>query len=173
MKSGMPAPTDTSQINGERYPTLTVPTIGPWPKFQSPLRLGVMASGSGTNFEALQASISAGDLDAELRLLVVNNPGCGAMARAKRLGIACELRDHRRFASREALDHELVRTLAKVRPHHSHSNKPCAFLCGPVASRTPSLWYLPVGLAVSWRGGAGAGATEEEDPPLRARSASN
>lgn len=110
MKSGMPAPTDTSQINGERYPTLTVPTIGPWPKFQSPLRLGVMASGSGTNFEALQASISAGDLDAELRLLVVNNPGCGAMARAKRLGIACELRDHRRFASREALDHELVRT---------------------------------------------------------------
>ena len=110
MKSGMPAPTDTSQINGERYPTLTVPTIGPWPKFQSPLRLGVMASGSGTNFEALQASISAGDLDAELRLLVVNNPGCGAMARAKRLGIACELRDHRRFASREALDHELGRT---------------------------------------------------------------
>ncbi len=110
MKSGMPAPTDTSQFNGERYPTLTVPTIGPWPKFQSPLRLGVMASGSGTNFEALQASISAGDLDAELRLLVVNNPGCGAMARAKRLGIACELRDHRRFASREALDHELVRT---------------------------------------------------------------
>ena len=106
----MPAPTDTSQINGERYPTLTVPTIGPWPKFQTPLRLGVMASGSGTNFEALQASISAGDLDAELRLLVVNRPGCGAKARAERLGIACELLDHRQFASREALDHELVRT---------------------------------------------------------------
>ena len=110
MKTGMPAPTDTSQINGERYPTLTVPTIGPWPKFQPPLRLGVMASGSGTNFEALQASISAGDLDADLRLLVVNRPGCGAKARAERLGIACELLDHRQFASREALDHELVRT---------------------------------------------------------------
>ena len=24
---------DTSQINGERYPTLTFPTIGPWPNF--------------------------------------------------------------------------------------------------------------------------------------------
>lgn len=110
MKSGMPASTDTSQINGERYPTLTVPSIGPWPRFDSPLRIGVMASGSGTNFEALQAAITAGDLDAEVRLLVVNRPGCGAMARAERLGITCELIDHRRFPSREALDHQLVST---------------------------------------------------------------
>jgi phosphoribosylglycinamide formyltransferase-1 len=72
------------------------------------VRLGVMASGSGSNFEAVVAACQAGQLPAEVALLVVNNPGCGASARAERLGIPWQLLDHRSFATREALDAALI-----------------------------------------------------------------
>ena len=67
-----------------------------------------MASGAGSNFEALATACSTGALAAELTLLVVNNPDCGARQRAERLGIAWQLHDHRRYASREALDQALA-----------------------------------------------------------------
>ena len=108
--TGMPAQTDPSQTASACCSALIVPAIGNWPKFDSPLRLGVMASGTGTNFEALHTAIACGDLDARIHLLVVNNPGCEAIQRASRLNIPCELRDHRQFASREAMDEDLVAT---------------------------------------------------------------
>jgi phosphoribosylglycinamide formyltransferase-1 len=73
-----------------------------------PLRLGVMASGSGSNFEALVAACQGGQLPATVCQLVVNNPGCGAEQRAARLGVPCMLHDHRCYASREALDQALI-----------------------------------------------------------------
>ncbi len=75
------------------------------------LRLGVMASGNGSNFEALAQACRCGSLPAEVVLLLVNNPGCPARARAARLEIPCTLVDHRGFASREALDAALVAAL--------------------------------------------------------------
>ena len=108
--TGMPAQSDPSQMNSVRYSALIVPAIGPWPRFDPPLRLGVMASGTGSNFEALHNAAACGDLNAQLCLLVVNKAGCGASERAAHLGIRCELRDHRQFTSREALDRDLVRT---------------------------------------------------------------
>ena len=75
---------------------------------QGPLRIGVMASGSGTNFEALAQAILRGDLNADIRLLVVNNPGCGAQRRAERLGIDVDVLDHRVHQDREALDRQLL-----------------------------------------------------------------
>ena len=67
-----------------------------------------MASGSGSNFEALVQACRSGALAAEVALLVVNNPGCGAMERAERLGVPCRLHDHRQQPSREALDRTLI-----------------------------------------------------------------
>ncbi len=75
---------------------------------QTPLRIGVMASGNGSNFEALAQAIDAGTLAAEIRLLVVNNPGCGAQQRAQRLGVPCTVLDHRVLMERERLDQALV-----------------------------------------------------------------
>ena len=72
------------------------------------LRLGVLASGNGSNFEALVAACRTGNLAADVTLLVVNNPGCGAIARAARLGIRWQLHDHRSHSSREALDRALI-----------------------------------------------------------------
>ena len=67
-----------------------------------------MASGAGSNFEALVQACRNGTLQAEVVLLVVNNAGCGAQQRAERLGINCQLLDHRMQPSREQLDRALV-----------------------------------------------------------------
>ena len=72
------------------------------------LRLAVMASGHGTNFEAIVRACRQGLLDADVKLLVVNNPGCGAQRRAERLGLPCQVLDHRCQTSREALDESLI-----------------------------------------------------------------
>ena len=76
---------------------------------QAPLQLGVMASGNGSNFEALAQAIQAGNLNARIKRLVVNNPGCGAQQRAERLGIPVSVLDHRLIKDRRELDGELVR----------------------------------------------------------------
>lgn len=76
-----------------------------------PLRIGVMASGSGSNFEAIAAAIAQGSLDAQLVLLIYNNPGAKVLERAHRLGVPSVLLDHRQFESREALDEAIVAAL--------------------------------------------------------------
>lgn len=70
--------------------------------------LGVLASGSGTNFQAL--------LDADLgpgrvRVLVANKKDAGALSRAERAGVPTAVVSHREFASRAAFDERLVEVL--------------------------------------------------------------
>ena len=84
----------------------------PWPN--QPLRLGVMASGQGSNFEALVESCRQGMPRAEVSLLVVNNPACGAVQRSERLGVPWVLADHRLQRSREDLDRQLIQAFRAV-----------------------------------------------------------
>ena len=67
-----------------------------------------MASGNGSNFEALVQACIQQQLPAQVVSLVVNNPNCGARARAERLGLGATCLDHRSFASRDSLDGALV-----------------------------------------------------------------
>ena len=69
-----------------------------------------MASGSGSNFEALVEACRRDELAADVVLLAVNNPGCGAQTRAERLGITWMLHDHRAVSSRQELDLGLCRS---------------------------------------------------------------
>ncbi len=78
---------------------------------QSPIKLGVMASGSGSNFEAIAQAISDQHLNAEIKVLVYNNPGATVSDRAIRWGVPSVLVDHREFESREELDRAIVQTL--------------------------------------------------------------
>ena len=78
-----------------------------WPQGLPQLRLGVMASGEGSNFEALVAACRRGPLAAEVVQLVVNNPSCAARSRAERLGVPCGLLDHRLLSDRQELDRQV------------------------------------------------------------------
>lgn len=75
------------------------------------LKLGVMASGSGSNFEAIAQSIQQGQLNADVQVLIYNNPDAKVVDRAKRFDVPAILLNHREFESREALDQAIVTTL--------------------------------------------------------------
>lgn len=77
----------------------------------APVRLGVMASGNGSNFEALAQAIDAGHLNATIPLLIHNNPQAGVVERAQRHQVPTILLNHRDYDSREALDQKIAETL--------------------------------------------------------------
>ena len=51
------------------------------------LKVGVLASGRGSNFEALAKACQAGDYPATIVILIVDNPDAGALKIAERMGI--------------------------------------------------------------------------------------
>ncbi len=50
-------------------------------------KIGVMASGGGSNFKAIIDRIGEGDLEAQCKFLITNNGGCGAVNHATTYGI--------------------------------------------------------------------------------------
>ena len=76
----------------------------------TPLRLAVLASGSGSTFQALVEALQD-EPRLQVVLLIVNRPCCGAQKRAEQLGVPCQLIDHTRFDSRDAVDAAVVLAL--------------------------------------------------------------
>jgi phosphoribosylglycinamide formyltransferase-1 len=74
------------------------------------LKLGIMASGSGSNFEAVAEAIASEQLNAQIQVLIYNNPGIKAVLRAEKWGVPTVLHNHRDY-KRDALDAEIVKTL--------------------------------------------------------------
>ncbi|AFZ47842.1 formyltetrahydrofolate-dependent phosphoribosylglycinamide formyltransferase [Cyanobacterium stanieri PCC 7202] len=74
----------------------------------TPVSLGVMASGSGSNFEAIAHGIINGELNAKIQVLVYNNPDAKVKEKAEKLGIKAVLLNHRDFKTREELDQAIV-----------------------------------------------------------------
>ena len=68
------------------------------------LKLAVLASGSGTNFQAMVDAVRQGVLDADIRIVICNRPGAKVIDRAKAAGIICAVMDHKLWPSREAYD---------------------------------------------------------------------
>ncbi len=90
-----------------RNPTFDTPPQIPGP---TP-RLGILASGSGTNFDAIATAIDEGVLDADIACMVCNCPGAGAFEVAQRHGVTAELVDHREFSSRKAFDARVLEVM--------------------------------------------------------------
>ncbi len=78
---------------------------------RQPLKLGVMASGSGSNFEAIAQAINQQQLNAQVQVLIYNNPGAKAAERAYRWQVPSVLHNHRDFPDRESLDQQIAETL--------------------------------------------------------------
>ena len=75
------------------------------------LRIGVLASGSGTNLQAIIDRCMDGSLAGEIALVITNNPGAGALDRAGKAGVPTLCIDHRQFSRREDFDHAVVKAL--------------------------------------------------------------
>jgi phosphoribosylglycinamide formyltransferase-1 len=67
-----------------------------------------MASGSGTNFEVLAQAIQNKELNAQIQVLIYNNPEAKVKERAQRWEVPAVLLNHRDYQGREDLDREIV-----------------------------------------------------------------
>lgn len=80
-------------------------------KLDRPLSLGIMASGSGTNFEAVARAVADRQLDAEIKVVIYNNPDAQVRSRAEKYNIPTVLINHREYKKRKDLDRVIAKTL--------------------------------------------------------------
>ena len=79
-------------------------------------RVAILLSGGGSNMEALARAMT-GDFPARPVLVVANLPEAGGLARARALGIATMVVDHRPFGGdRAAFEAQMIKVLDLVRP---------------------------------------------------------
>ncbi|BAQ66599.1 phosphoribosylglycinamide formyltransferase [Geminocystis sp. NIES-3709] len=78
-------------------------------QLENTVRLGVMASGSGSNFEAIAQAINEGRLNAKIEVLIYNNPNAKVKERADRLNIPTVLLNHKDYKTRKAFDKAIVK----------------------------------------------------------------
>jgi phosphoribosylglycinamide formyltransferase-1 len=64
------------------------------------LKLAVLISGGGTNLQAMIDQIEAGKLDAEISVVVSNNPDAHGLVRAQKHGITTAVVDYRNYGKR-------------------------------------------------------------------------
>lgn len=84
-----------------------------------PLKIAILASGSGTNAQAIIESIERGSLNAEISVIIANNPNAGVLTRAQAAGVPSLLLDHRKYVDRVAHDRAIMEAL---------SAHPCQYL---------------------------------------------
>ena len=79
-------------------------------------RLAVIISGRGSNLGAFIDACKSGALNADINIVVSNNPGAEGLALAAAAGIPTAIVNHRDYADRESFDAALVDTLAAHSP---------------------------------------------------------
>jgi phosphoribosylglycinamide formyltransferase 1 len=75
------------------------------------IRLGVLASGGGTNLQAILDACAQRRISAEVAVVVSNVPGAGALERARKAGAPGEVLASKGATDRERYDLELVEIL--------------------------------------------------------------
>ena len=76
-------------------------------------RIAVLASGSGSNFEAIAKAVRRGYIKARLSLLLTDKEDSFVRVRARKFKVKDVFVDPRNFSSRGAFDKEVVRILRK------------------------------------------------------------
>ena len=78
---------------------------------QPPLALAVLASGHGSNFQAILDAVDRRDLDIDIRLCLSDREDAGALYRARAKGIPTAVIHPKSYADEEAYTRELLRLL--------------------------------------------------------------
>jgi phosphoribosylglycinamide formyltransferase-1 len=83
----------------------------PPPRSVKSLKIGVLLSGSGSNFQAILDAIDAKRLDAKVCVVISNVASAGGLERAKAKEIPAIVIDHRRYGNRKDFDAAVVEVL--------------------------------------------------------------
>jgi phosphoribosylglycinamide formyltransferase 1 len=82
------------------------------------MRLAVLLSGRGSNFQAIHDAVQRGTLPAEIVCVISNRPDAPGIRRARDYGYDAHVLDHKTFAGRAAHEDEVQRALAAARPDY-------------------------------------------------------
>ena len=77
------------------------------------LPIAIVASGNGTNAQAMIDLMHKGVLDVDIRLIFCNRPNARVIERAKAAGIPWQMEDHKLYPTREAFDAVMIDALKK------------------------------------------------------------
>ena len=100
-----------NDLNGH---SLVSPIDSEKPIFEPKIRLGILASGNGSNFEYIIKAIQQNQLNAEIVILIVNNPECLAIKKAVKYNIKYVIINHRDFDSRLEHDNLVMKKLEEL-----------------------------------------------------------
>jgi len=87
------------------------PEITEFRKFSPKLKIGVLASGKGTNFQELINLSEKGELDIDIKILITNKEDAGCIKRAENFEIPHKIIRGRDFAQKELFELEIINTL--------------------------------------------------------------
>jgi phosphoribosylglycinamide formyltransferase 1 len=73
--------------------------------------IGVLVSGNGSNLQSLIDHAENGKLDAEIRIVISNNPEAYALERCRKHNILTDVLDHHGFGARESFDRRIIEIL--------------------------------------------------------------
>lgn len=79
-------------------------------------RIVILISGRGSNMEAIASRCAEQGWPAQVAAVIANRPDAGGLAWAAARGIATAVVDHKAFATREAFDEALARTIDGFEP---------------------------------------------------------
>lgn len=80
----------------------------------SPLQLGVLISGRGSNLLSLLHAEAAARLDAKVRLVLSNRENAGGLVHARARDVPTRVLSHKEYSTREAYDEALVLALREA-----------------------------------------------------------
>src|SRR5262245_4689046 len=81
---------------------------------ESPLDLGVLISGRGSNLQAILDAIAEGSLAARVRVVISNREGAAGLERAARAGVPTAVIPHSAYADRASFDAALIEALKRA-----------------------------------------------------------
>lgn len=80
-------------------------------------RIAVLASGRGSNFQAVIEAIAAGTIPASCVALITDNPKAYAIERAEKAGVPVTVIDYASFPSKAAYEDALLAAMKKQKAH--------------------------------------------------------
>tara|TARA_Y100001933_G_scaffold162000_1_gene160366 strand:- start:127 stop:780 length:654 start_codon:yes stop_codon:yes gene_type:complete len=89
------------------------PEIQKFNKFVPRLKIAVLASGEGTNFQELINLSRSNELDIDLRILITNNEKAGCLRRAIKFNIHHEVLIQSSFKNKYDFEEKIIETLIK------------------------------------------------------------
>ena len=87
------------------------PEISEFRKFSPKLKIGVLASGRGTNFQELINLSEKGELDVDIKVLITNKDDAGCIKRAESVKIPHKIIRDNDFPHKELFELEIVNNL--------------------------------------------------------------